>query len=117
MGKVVWYDLTVENATEVKTFYEKVVGWTSKDCNMGNYNDFEMQNNGETITGICHQQGVNKNIPSQWLLYVEVENLAESIATAEEMGGEIIDGPRKMNGKDFCVLKDPVGAIIGLIEK
>ena len=27
IGSITWADLTVENANEVKTFYEKVVGW------------------------------------------------------------------------------------------
>ncbi len=37
IGKIEWLDLTVDNATRVKDFYAKVVGWTSEGVSMGSY--------------------------------------------------------------------------------
>ena len=43
VGSVVWTDLTVNNASEVKDFYQQVVGWKPNPVSMGDYDDFTMQ--------------------------------------------------------------------------
>ena len=47
----------------------------------GKYNDFNMKapESDLTVTGVCHAQGVNKNLPAQWLLYFTVKELDKSI--------------------------------------
>ena len=47
LGKIEWLDLTVDNATRVKDFYAKVVGWSTEDVSMGSYDDFNMNLPGE----------------------------------------------------------------------
>ena len=51
VGTIVWRDLTVDNAEEVREFYQKVVGWNASGCDMGNYEDYNMEApaSGETI--------------------------------------------------------------------
>ena len=34
-GTVGWFDLTIDNADEIREFYEQVVGWTSTPLSMG----------------------------------------------------------------------------------
>ena len=73
VGSLSWFDLTIPNAEEVRDFYSKVIGWKSEPVPMekGKYNDFNMiaPESDLTVTGVCHAQGVNKNLPAQWLLY------------------------------------------------
>ncbi len=118
IGHINWMDLTVPNAEKVKEFYCSVVGWNSNEHVMGDYNDFEMMDdeNKESVTGICHKKGVNKNIPSQWLIYINVQNVNKSISTCESLGGKLIDGPRKMGKYEFAVIQDPEGAIVGILS-
>jgi predicted enzyme related to lactoylglutathione lyase len=60
IGALLWNDLTVENATEVKDFYTSVIGWTITEQTMGDYNDYNIHNaTGEVMAGICHARGVN----------------------------------------------------------
>ena len=70
----------------------------------------------DTIAGVCHSQHSNANIPSQWLAYVRVESVADSAAICEKQGGEVLDGPRRMGGSYFCVIKDPAGAVMALLS-
>ncbi|MFT5634749.1 MAG: putative enzyme related to lactoylglutathione lyase [Cognaticolwellia sp.] len=51
-----WLDLSVDNATEVKSFYEDVIGWKSENITMGDYADYAMlePNNNEAVAGVCH---------------------------------------------------------------
>ena len=116
-GRVVWQDLTVENAETVRDFYAQVVGWTPKDHDMGGYADYEMYPAGsdQCVAGICHARGTNASIPPQWLLYVEVPDVAASAATCAELGGTVLDGPRTMGAQQFCVVQDPAGAVMALI--
>ena len=118
VGTVVWTDLTVPDAESVKNFYCQVVGWKASPHNMGEYFDFDIQapTNGQTVAGICHARGPNTNMPAQWIVYVVVKNAADSARKCEELGGKVVDGPRKMGSGDFCVVQDPAGAMLALIE-
>lgn len=118
VGSITWRDLTVEDAPAVRGFYEQVVGWETKAHPMGDYDDYEMTlpGGGPTVTGICHARGANAKIPPQWMIYITVENVEESAKKCVELGGEILDGPRLMGQSPFCVIRDPAGAVAGLIE-
>jgi len=118
IGRIEWMDLTVDDASRVKDFYCSVVGWSSGEVDMGAYNDFNINLPGtqDTIAGICHARGGNANLPSQWLIYVRVEDVKESAARCEKRGGKVLDGPRRMGGSDFCVIQDPAGAVMALMS-
>lgn len=118
IGKILWQDLTVENASQIKDFYTEVVGWKSEAVSMGNYDDYSVLTpaDDKTIGGICHATGVNKNIPAQWLLYVQVASVEKSIETCVSLGGKVLDGPRLMSGHQFCVIQDPAGAVMALMS-
>ena len=119
IGAVTWRDLTVDDAQKVRDFYRRVVGWESSEQDMGGYSDFNMNLPGteQTVAGICHARGSNANLPPQWLIYVTVEDVEQSAGRCVELGGEVIDGPRKMGGGRFCVIRDPAGAVAALYSE
>ena len=41
-GEMAWIDLSVKNATEVKDFYQKVIGWQAEEISMA---ELQMQQN------------------------------------------------------------------------
>ncbi len=126
LGQILWTDLTIKNATEVKAFYEEVIGWKSDAVSMGEYDDYSMiasgdrpapMGDGKTIAGVCHAKGPNADMPAQWILYVGVADLDTSLAKTKELGGEQV-GDIKSYGEDrFAVIKDPAGAAIGLYQQ
>ena len=121
VGSLGWFDLTVPNAEEVKDFYSKVIGWKYEPVPMQNneYHDYNMKapESGMTVTGICHTRGVNADLPAQWMLYINVNDLNQSISECKNSGGKIIAGPKDMGkfGK-YCIIKDPAGAVCALFE-
>jgi uncharacterized protein len=120
IGTVGWIDLTVPDAEKIRDFYNKVTGWKADPVPMGDYDDFCMipPNLSDPVAGICHAQGTNKGIPPQWVIYITVENLDESMAACKELGGEIIVGPKNMENKSrYCIIKDPSGAVAALYQK
>ena len=116
-GSIVWQDLTVPNAPEVRDFYCQVVGWTYTDHYMGDYADFNINlpETGQIVAGICHAQGSNANVPPQWLVYIAVNDVVQSAQRCLDLGGRVLDGPRSMGDQKFCVIQDPAGAVAALI--
>lgn len=119
IGSITWADLTVEDANALRDFYRAVVGWDSAEVDMGGYSDFGMQapDGGAAVAGICHARGSNAELPPQWLVYITVGNLDQSIERCRELGGSIIAGPKSMGSQGrYCVLRDPAGAVAALFE-
>lgn len=118
-GKIIWQDLTVENAKQIKDFYCEVVGWTFSNVNQGDYDDFNIvnPNDNEVVAGICHKKGEIASFPSQWLNYVTVENLITSIEKCKALGGKIVEGPKAMGKTKFAIIQDPAGAYLALMEE
>ena len=118
IGQIEWLDLTVNDASRVKNFYSSVVGWKSDDVDIGSYSDYSIHTpeGRDTVAGICHARGPNANLPSQWLVYVRVASVQESADTCKRLGGEVLDGPWRMGGSNFCVIKDPEGAVMALLS-
>ena len=120
VGLISWVDLTTGPAEDVRDFYSNVIGWKHKSLEMGNYSDFIMlaPASGKAIAGVCHARGINKGLPTQWLVYITVENLDESIARCNGSGGKVVFGPKNMGESGrFCVIEDPVGAVAALFEQ
>ena len=120
VGTINWTDLTVPNAEAVRDFYSKVVGWQPEPVAMGDYSDYNMNSpeSGKPIAGVCHARGANANLPAQWMIYITVANLDESIAQCRAHGGKVLVGPKGMGGKArYCVIQDPAGAVAALYDQ
>lgn len=117
IGTIGWIDLTVSNADELKDFYASVTGWKPEPVSMGDYNDYSMTSDGEGRAGICHKRGANANIPSQWMIYINVADLDKSRTECEARGGKLLTDIRSMGeiGR-YCFIEDPAGAVCSLFE-
>ena len=116
-GTIGWIDLTVMNADKVRDFYSAVTGWKADPVSMGEYDDYNMmpENSDTPVAGICHARGVNADMPSQWMIYITVEDVDESVRKCMEMGGQVIVGPKNMGpGGRYAVIQDPSGAVAAL---
>ena len=118
IGKIEWLDLTVEEASRAKDFYCSVVGWSNSEQDMGSYSDYNVNLPGttNTVAGICHARGASTNLPAQWLMYVRVEDVSQSIERCKKLGGKVVDGPKRLGNQRFCVIEDPAGAVLGLLS-
>lgn len=120
IGAIGWIDLTCSNAEEVRDFYSKVIGWEAENVPMGNYFDYNMVNpdSKEPKAGICHKQGVNKDLPTAWMIYFIVEDILQSIENVKKLGGKVLIEPKKMGSQGaFAVIQDPAGAYCALFQQ
>lgn len=117
-GKVIWFDLTVPDAANVRDFYEQVVGWKPDAVPVDDYHDYNMlTDDGVPAVGICHKRGSNAALPSQWMIYITVDNLDASLAACEANGGKVVVPVREMGGSRMVVIEDPAGAVCTLFEQ
>ncbi|MFN2634599.1 MAG: VOC family protein [Thermoanaerobaculia bacterium] len=59
--------------------------------------------------------GENAALPPQWVVYITVADLDESLRKCVELGGQIVHGPAAYGGQGrFRVFRDPAGAIAAL---
>lgn len=117
-GEIVWVDLTIPNAEEVREFYLSVIGWDVNEFKMGDYSDYVVMtpDNKQTVAGICHARGSNAGLPPHWIVYIKVRSLDASLEAARRNGGEILAGPKQFGGARYCVLRDPAGAVFAIME-
>lgn len=120
-GCIFWLDLTVPDASAVRDFYRQVVGWSVQEVEMkdgdARYVDYNMLGgDGIPAAGICHARGVNAGLPPVWMIYLPVNDLAESIRRVEEEGGKVI---KSMRGEDetyvYAAIQDRVGVYFALV--
>lgn len=119
IGAISWIDLTVADADGLRDFYSDVTGWKSSAVSMGDYSDYCMTPPGseQPVAGICHARGENAGLPPQWLIYISVADLSESIKRCRERGGSIVLGPKGMGSYgQLAVIRDPAGAVAALVE-
>ncbi len=118
IGSIGWVDLTVPECGTIRSFYERVVGWSSQPIEMEGYSDYCMIPPAGDVpaAGICHARGVNADIPPHWLIYITVANIDESVRTCVELGGSIIRPPGDMGGAKVAIIRDPAGAVCALYE-
>jgi uncharacterized protein len=118
-GMITWFDLTAENAEEVREFYEAVAGWTSKPVSMGDYADYNMHVDGseDPVAGVCHARGPNDGIPSQWMMYIRVDDLDLRLEACVAHGGGVVHGPLESGGGRIAIIRDPAGAVCALYEE
>jgi hypothetical protein len=119
IGTILWHDLTVPDAANVRDFYASVVGWQPRPVEMGDYDDYSMiaPDSGQGVAGVCHARGENAGLPPQWLVYVAVADIEASRQRCVEAGGALLTdvrGPEE--GPRFCVIQDPAGAVMAIMQ-
>ena len=119
IGTVGWLDLTVDNANDVKDFYQSVIGWESSPVNMGDYDDYSMKSpsSGNDVAGICHKKGSNSDMPSQWMPYFIVGDIEASLQKVGEKGGKSLTPIKSYGESKFVVIQDPAGAVCALYQE
>jgi uncharacterized protein len=119
VGTIGWIDLTVADATSLRDFYAAVAGWTAAEVPMGDYADYCMHPPGDAkpVAGICHARGPNADLPPQWLIYITVSDLDQSVQRCRDKGGKVLRETKSMGSYGrLAVIQDPAGAIAALLE-
>lgn len=112
VGEFCWEHLNTSDPTGAIAFYTKVVGWDTLP--IGEMSFFTRDRGTKPVAVISQAPA---GVPSHWLSYVMVDDLAATNAKAKALGGEVIEERIEVPGKGaFALLKDPYGALFMLSE-
>lgn len=108
---IVHFELNGSDRHSLATFYAKAFGWTiqkSSDMDCHTVNTGE-NNLGELIAEETEFTGT--------MLYLQCDDIRDSVARAEENGAEIIKPIESVPGDvTYAILRDPQGNRFGLVD-
>jgi len=111
------FELTTRDVAAAKEFYGKVFDWTFEDMEMGD---------GQVYTGISVKEGPGggmmaaptPEIPTAWLIYVQVDDVTASVTAAKDLGGTVHMERMPVPGMGWmAVIADPTGGVFGLWQE
>ncbi|MBN2707990.1 MAG: VOC family protein [Calditrichaceae bacterium] len=116
-GAFSWFELMTTDIAAAREFYSKLLNWKMRDNPMEHINYTVISANEEEVAGIMDMPPDAKNMPPSWGVYVTVNDIADTVKVARELGGNILIEPRDIPGVgQFCVIQDPQGAWFSAIE-
>ena len=110
-----WNELQTRDLPAARAFYEQVFGWTASEMPDG-YTAFavdgRMQCGSMAIGGEMWE-----GVPSNWAVYIMVEDVDATAARVAELGGTVLVGPHTAGEMGrFIVVRDPQGAIFTAMQ-
>jgi predicted enzyme related to lactoylglutathione lyase len=117
-GSFCWVELGTSQAAGAKEFYTSLFGWAPVDRSMGPEGVYTMLEIDGREIGALYELGpeqIKEGVAPNWLHYISVSDLDQSLARAWELGGRLLTGPHEVPGAGrMVVLQDPVGASFAL---
>lgn len=119
-GTFSWVDLAAREQASAKNFYMELFGWDAVDNPVSEgvvYTMFLL--NGKSVAGLSQMgtEQVAQGMPSIWSSYVTVDDLDETAAQVEGLGGMVLASPFEvMEAGRMAVVQDPTGATFSLWE-
>jgi len=115
-GRVCWHELMTPDTEVAQKFYGDLLGWTYETMDMGEAGPYVMVHDGTAMAGGMMSLAADEGIPSNWMIYVTVEDTDAAVALAKQLGGSVRVGPTDIPGKGrFAVVSDDQGATLGII--
>jgi predicted enzyme related to lactoylglutathione lyase len=125
-GTITWFEIYVDDMERAKRFYNELFGWQFSQME-GAPTEYWMVNTGEGSPGGGFMK--RSDIPGappdassstasypQTVLYPTVDNLAETLAKAERLGGTTLKPPTLIDAENgsFAILQDSERNALGL---
>ena len=111
-GSFCWTELATSDAASSTKFYTQLFGWTTNEIPISDGMFYViLQRDGLSVAALYE----TKDVPPNWLSYVNVTSVDESLAKAKELGANVVAGPMDVfDAGRMGVLTDPQGAPFGL---
>lgn len=114
-GRMSWHELMTTDHEAAFAFYSALFGWEKDEAmDMGEAGLYQMfKNGGPPLGGIFNKP---PQVPAaNWLFYIKVKNVDESVEQARALGARVLHGPTEVPGGDRIVqCLDPQGAAFAL---
>lgn len=107
-------ELNTTDVNRAKDFYTSLFSWKLNDMDMGPMGTYHLIQPGEGPGGGMMKHPV-PGAPSNWLVYVQVDDINAATAKAKSLGAQVMkDVTEVPNTGHFSIILDPTGAALGL---
>ncbi len=120
-GKIAWNELNTWDAEAAKAFYGKALGWHFQEGPVtpeGRPPYWLADHDGERVGGVFTLTSPEHDgVPSHWLAYVAVDDIAVAVAGVKAAGGRVYREPFEIpHVGTIAVVADSTGASFGLFQ-
>ncbi|MFO1051083.1 MAG: VOC family protein [Planctomycetota bacterium] len=115
-GRICWNELYSTDDVKAQAFFSALAGWKEQPKDIGPLGVYRVQMLGDKQAG-----GIMKHpmpgLPSCWIVYFFVEDLAASTGKAKQLGAVPMMENQPIEGVGaFSMLSDPTGAVFALFQ-
>ena len=117
-GDWIWIQLLSRDAAKAAEFYRTVGGYdVVQNTTSNRLSDYVLSSEGYARATVGTIPSKYEQVKPNWLLFVRVKSVTESLAQAKELGGKVLIAPKpEVFGGKVAVIGDPTGAAIGIME-
>jgi hypothetical protein len=110
---VTHFEINAQDAPKTQKFYRDLFGWGIDTNNPQSYGMIDTKAKGNGINGGI---GATQTGRSWVTFYVETDDLAKTLAKAEQLGGRTVMQPMDAGMVMYALFEDPEGNVIGLAK-
>jgi predicted enzyme related to lactoylglutathione lyase len=107
-----WFEVAARDREAMKGFYSGLFDWRLNDMEAMPYTGIDT--GGEGIPGGIGQAPDGND--GHVTFYVEVDDVATSLAKAESLGASAVMGPMEIPSGEIALFADPEGNVVGLMR-
>lgn len=113
MGKVVHFEIPVDDPDRAREFYEQAFGWSFREWEQSPYWLTDIGEEG--APGVEGALIARSGLHASPVVIVDVDDIQEALATAVEAGAEALTDRRAVPSIGWSAyVRDPEGNVIGL---
>jgi len=117
-GIFCWNELMTRDTEAAGRFYSELIGWKPTDSGMPGMQYTVFKAGDKDAGGMMTMPAeLPKEVPAHWMAYITVDDVDGAAKKTGELGGKVIVPPQDIpNVGRFCVIQDPTGAAVGLLQ-
>jgi predicted enzyme related to lactoylglutathione lyase len=114
----IWQELVTTDQEKSGAFYSKLFGWSIKQVDAGDYGTYTIfKKDGQDVAGMMNPTSETPGEGSYWHAYIAVEDIDDSVKQTTQLGGKVLVPPHHIPDEgQVCVIQDPAGAILHLMQ-
>jgi predicted enzyme related to lactoylglutathione lyase len=115
-GAFAWDELRATDLEEAKRFYGELFGWSSAEMDVGKRGTYSLfQHRQRNVAGLVSKP--DEAPGAHWLTYLATDDVDAAVEWAGVLGATTIMAPNDALAVGrIAILKDPLGAIFGLLK-
>jgi hypothetical protein len=110
-GHFLWHELLTSDPEAAKTFYRKVVGWTTAPWKDSSYTILMTDQTPNAGVMLMPAEVKAMGVPPHWATYIGTDDVDATVGQARTLGARVLKDPEDLPDVGrFAVVQDPQGA-------